>query len=246
MNPTILITFVLMALTLLPLQGGCAKRSNLPATETSSKPSHSTGTILQTYQYSELHSLDDFAFTERDGSDFGKTNLDGKVWIASFFFSSCKFECSDQNRTIRDEIHEKLAGLDFTVVSITCDPANDTVSVLNQYANEFTTHPDKWKFLTAPMSAIQTMADRNFKVIVEPAIHSKRLLLVDKWGRFRERCPIPCSMVKPLPTRTPKCQLPLQTKPVKPNPIGPPGARRTGSLLLNLQTLRANLFVRRR
>lgn len=144
------------------------------------------GSNLQDYKYSELHKVEDFELTERDGSRFGTKDLKGKVWLVSFFFSTCKFECSDQNRTIRDEVHEKLAGTDLVIVSITCDPANDTPDVLKKYATEFTTVPEKWKFLTGPLLDVQAIGNRSFKVVVEPTSHSKRLLLVDKWGRFRD------------------------------------------------------------
>lgn len=175
--------FVIAALAILP---GCSNGNKPEDNKSNEVVENVGGTNLREYKYSELHKIEDFALTERSGVEFGSKDLQGKVWIASFFFSSCKFECSDQNRTIRDEVHEKLAGIDFTVVSITCDPLTDSVDVLKKYATEFTTMPEKWKFLTGPITDIQAIGDKSFKVVVDPTTHSKRILLVDKWGRFRD------------------------------------------------------------
>lgn len=177
---------LLMSLLALVLIAGCGKKSGNSNEDDSSVTAESRGSNIHEYQYSELHKLNDFELTERDGTQLGLNDLRGKVWIASFFFSSCKSECSDQNRTIRDEVHEKLAGVDFTVVSVSVDPESDTPEVLQRYATEFTTSPEKWKFLTGEIGDVQKFGDENFKVIVEPSNHSKRLLLVDKWGTFRD------------------------------------------------------------
>lgn len=145
-----------------------------------------SGSNLIEYKYGELHPVQDFSLTGRDGNPVELEDLKGKVWIASFFFSNCKFECSQQNQTISDEVHSKLLGKDFVVVSFTCDPENDTPKVLADYAKQYVVAEDKWHFVTGPLPRIQAVAEESFKVAVDPSTHTKRLLLVDKWGRFRD------------------------------------------------------------
>ena len=178
-------TGLFLVLAWMVAMAGCS-RSGSVEKKGADPVAEARGSNIQQYRYSELHRVPDFRLTEREGTEFGSSDLKGKVWIASFFFSTCKFECSDQNRTLRDEVHEKLAGMDLTILSLTCDPANDTPAVLRQYATEFTTSPKKWKFLTGELGDIQAVGEQGFKVIVDPTTHTKRLLMVDKWGRFRD------------------------------------------------------------
>ena len=42
--------------------------------------------------------------TERSSSDFDSTQLDGKVWVGSFFFATCPSICVEQNTKIRSII----------------------------------------------------------------------------------------------------------------------------------------------
>lgn len=168
--------------TLVIVFSGCSNGNK----ETTPEITKSGGSNLNEYKYSELHQVADFELTERDGKPFGIEDLKGKVWIASFFFTSCKFECSDQNNTISSEIHAKLSTNDFTAVSITCRPSEDSPKVLSDYANSFVVAPDKWKFLTGPIDAISAIGADSFMVGVEPSTHTKRIMMVDKWGRFRD------------------------------------------------------------
>jgi len=162
---------------------GCSTDKN---EDLQTAPTQSTGSNVNEYKYSELHSVADFQLTERNEKPFGTEDLKGKVWIASFFFTSCKFECSDQNNTISKEIHAKLSTNDFTILSISCDPTNDTPKVLSDYADSYVIAPEKWKFLTGPMESISSIGSDSFMVGVDRLTHTKRLLMVDKWGRFRD------------------------------------------------------------
>ena len=176
------VVYVLLLCILALGSNGCSSGSK----EKTPQSTESGGSNLNEYKYSELHKVADFELTERDGKPFGIEDLKGKVWIASFFFSSCKFECSDQNNTISSEIHAKLSTNDFTTVSITCRPSEDSPKVLADYANSFVIAPDKWKFLTGPVDAISAIGSDSFMVNVEPSTHTKRIVMVDKWGRFRD------------------------------------------------------------
>jgi protein SCO1/2 len=40
-----------------------------------------------------LPPLDEFELTKSDGAPFRSTDMKGKVWIASFFFSTCPGTC---------------------------------------------------------------------------------------------------------------------------------------------------------
>lgn len=175
---------IVLANLLIVFSIGCGRKEKQSAANASQ--AFAVGSNIQQYKYSELHEVEDFQLTDRYGKLFDKSSLSGKVWIASFFFSNCKFECSAQNNTLRDQVHEKLLGTDCTIVSFTCDPQNDTPEVLADYAKEFVVSDEKWKFLTGDLKKIQEVGANSFKVVVDPSTHTKRLLVVDKWGKFRD------------------------------------------------------------
>ena len=72
-------------------------------------------------------------------------------------------------------------------MNFTCDAENDTPPVLREYANRFEAEKYKWFFLTGEQTAIDAIGTNSFGVNVDKATHSESLLVVDKFGRFRDR-----------------------------------------------------------
>jgi len=128
--------------------------------------------------------IKDFALTERSGRKFRSQELDGKVWVASFFFSSCPSSCKQQNEIIR-RLHEKWGPKGVTFVSITCDPETDDPQRLREYAHTFGAHPDQWLFLTGELLHVQRIGGEVFGVYVDKGVHMDRFTLVDRWGKVR-------------------------------------------------------------
>jgi protein SCO1/2 len=112
----------------------------------------------------------DFALIDQNGHPVGKSDLDGKVWIASFLFTNCPDECplltAEMARLQSDTAH--IA--DLRLVSISVDPDRDTPAVLSQYAERFNANPGRWLFLTGDKRAIYRLAREGFRLgIVDPA-----------------------------------------------------------------------------
>jgi protein SCO1/2 len=125
-----------------------------------------------------------FSLTERNGQMVTSDDLQGKVWVASFFFTNCPGVCLKLNQTIAD-LQKELPDTDVRYVSISVDPDNDTPERLQEYAARFQADPQRWLFLTGPMSKIKDIAERSFQVSAEKAVHSDRLIVVDRQGRMR-------------------------------------------------------------
>ena len=77
-----------------------------------------------------------FTLTERSGKPFDSASLRGKVWLASVFFANCPGPCFRENQAVAD-ILKNIPDPDFMVVSVTCDPDNDTPESLRRYADRF-------------------------------------------------------------------------------------------------------------
>ena len=73
--------------------------------------------------------LTEFELTERSGKPFRTADMKGKVWVATYFFTTCPGNCIRLNQNIKF-MHNMPELKDVTWVSITCDPDNDTVEAL--------------------------------------------------------------------------------------------------------------------
>ena len=125
-----------------------------------------------------------FTLTERSGMVFDSTSLRGKVWLASVFFANCPGPCFRENQALAD-ILQHIPDPDFMVVSVTCDPDNDTPESLRQYADRFEADPARWKFLTGDMANIKAIANGTFLLPAEVGVHSERGVVFDRLGRLR-------------------------------------------------------------
>lgn len=145
----------------------------------------------------------DFALVDQTGDTLRSSELEGTAWVAHFFFTSCAGVCpltTTRMRGLRDSLAaEGMLGEEVRLVSISVDPARDTVPVLREYAARFgDSPPSQWAFLTGSSpDAIQRLLQEGFKVTATPAAsttdaaadyqvdHSPRLELVDPEGRVR-------------------------------------------------------------
>jgi cytochrome oxidase Cu insertion factor (SCO1/SenC/PrrC family) len=136
--------------------------------------------------------LSKFELTERSGRKFKFDELEGKVWVASFFFSNCPSLCLRLNHRISD-LEKDLAGSDVRFISISVDPENDTPERLAEYAGRFKADPNRWLFLTPKQADVAAIAEA-FAVSggaeSDPSsghtniTHSDRLMLVDRTGKL--------------------------------------------------------------
>lgn len=127
--------------------------------------------------------LTSFELTERSGETFRSKEMLGKVWVATFFFTTCPGECIRLNQNIKllNDIPELE---DVTWVSITCDPDTDTVEALREYADRWEADPDRWLFVREDLEYIQRVA-LGMKVPLFRKGHRDDAIVIDKWGQVR-------------------------------------------------------------
>ncbi len=128
--------------------------------------------------------IEDFTLVERTGQQFGSKDLEGKVWVANFFFSTCPASCRQQNSRMA-ELQKELGPDGVRFVSITCDPETDTPETLANYARSFNADPNQWKFLTGDLTYISYIGREVFDVTVMPKGHTEKFILVDQNGVVR-------------------------------------------------------------
>jgi len=137
------------------------------------------------------HTIPAFSFVNQEGKAVSNSDLDGKIYVANFFFATCPTICPKMNYNMKG-LTEKF-GKDDRVqfISFTVDPDQDSVAALAAYAKEMGVDNNKWWFLTGNKDSIYTLAKDGFLVSAAGGktaadfFHSQNLLLIDKEKRIR-------------------------------------------------------------
>lgn len=138
------------------------------------------------------HRIPDFEFINQNGEMVSGEDLDGKIYVADFFFTTCPTICPKMS-THMLELQKHFYDLeDFHLISFTVNPEHDTVEVLKDYAEKLRARDSVWDFVTGPKEEIYQMGYEGYMVNAmeddtAPGgfLHSQWLVLVDKKGRIR-------------------------------------------------------------
>ena len=144
------------------------------------------GRAISTIPWGHLPGVDRFVLTDHDGNEVDSATLHGKPYVVSFFFSSCPTFCRDLNKQLRKS-NDAVADADIRFFTITVDPDVDTVPVLKKYADSFDAKAERWSFLTGAKKDLVAIGQGSFNEVVDRDTHTDSILLVDKWGRYRDR-----------------------------------------------------------
>jgi protein SCO1/2 len=145
------------------------------------------------YVITAAHTVPSFQLTNQEGRPFSSEELEGNIFVADFFFTSCGGICPKMTSQLTRVQEAFKNNNNVKLVSFTVDPKKDTVETLASYAAEFKINPRKWSLLTGNKDSIYTLAQKGFYLPASQAgtdelpdfIHSERLILVDKKGRIR-------------------------------------------------------------
>ena len=125
---------------------------------------------------------------------FSNKDVEGKVYIAEFFFTTCPGICPKMNTNLRP-VYEKYKNQpDFLILSHTVNPSTDSVLRLKHYADSLGVDSNHWIFLTGKKDSLYLAArlsyllddpKNNLSPIDEQFIHTQFFALVDKKGKVR-------------------------------------------------------------
>lgn len=153
-----------------------------------------------------FYTVPDFKVTNQDGETITQGNLNDGIYLANFFFATCKDVCPAMNRRVK-RVYDELEGLatknraaanekgiDDTVylpvrfISFTVDPEHDSVPVLKSYVQNMDVKGNNWHFVTTDKENMFKIG-RGFllPVSIEDRTidHSQQVLLIDNKNRIR-------------------------------------------------------------
>lgn len=135
----------------------------------------------------------DFSFVNQDGDTITNDELNGKVYLVDFFFTSCPSICPIMTANMM-KVQERFAHFeDFRSISFTVDPKRDTPAVLKEYAQQRLIKTDKWHFLTGQQDSLYSVAYKYLSSAMEDSLaqggflHTEYFVLIDKEGFLRSR-----------------------------------------------------------
>jgi len=128
--------------------------------------------------------LEEFELTECSGQPFRSRDMLGKVWVTTFFFTSCPGACPRLNANIHylnslKELH------DVVWVSITVDPDTDTLPVLRAYAEKMQADPKRWLFCRGDLDYVTRVGQDFMKLQLGWKGHQDYAVVVDRQGEVR-------------------------------------------------------------
>ncbi|MDX2047180.1 MAG: SCO family protein [Chitinophagaceae bacterium] len=141
-----------------------------------------------------LNNVLPFSFTRHDGKTINEKEVTGKVYVAEYFFTTCKGVCPKMNRNMKKIYDEFKVQKDFLIVSHTVDPQTDSAAQLKRYADSLGANTEHWWFLTGTKEGLYKSARESYLLddpqnnslnIEEQFLHTQFFALVDRQGRVR-------------------------------------------------------------
>ncbi len=133
-----------------------------------------------------------FSFIDQDSVIINNDSLNGKIYVADFFFTTCPSICPIMSKHMLS-IYEKYKGnKEVEFLSHTIDPKHDTIPVLKKYANKLGVKGNQWHFLLGDRDVVYKIAKDGYMTFAAQdstvpggITHSGYFLLIDKEKRIR-------------------------------------------------------------
>ena len=135
-----------------------------------------------------------FSFVNQDGAKVTERDLQGKVAVVEYFFTTCKGICPRMSSSLKRIYNEFKNESDFMILAHTVEPENDSVARLKFYADSMHIDTKKWVLVTGRKDSLYNSArssyllddpKNNLEKIEDQFIHTQFFALVDKKGQVR-------------------------------------------------------------
>jgi len=134
-----------------------------------------------------------FSFTNQYGQAFSSENVKGKIYLANFFFTTCKGICPKMTNNIMKVYRHFEGNANVLFLSHSVTPEIDSVAKLKAYADENGIRTSQWELLTGNATEIYSLARKSY--FIEEAnglskdstefLHTENIVLVDREGHIR-------------------------------------------------------------
>ena len=140
------------------------------------------------YDIPILKPVPEFSFINQDGDPFTEKDLNDKITVLDFIFTSCAGPCPIMTHNMTGLYRSFSQVEEVQFVSITVDPDVDTQDILKQYAKINGVNDGRWQFITSNIEAIKDLKKNGFMLYAEelPRGHAIKFVLIDQNGQIRK------------------------------------------------------------
>jgi protein SCO1/2 len=139
------------------------------------------------------HTIADFSFLNQDSTIISQKNIEGKIHVANFIFTSCGSICPVMTTNLKIVNDSLSKNSDVVLLSYSVTPWIDSPSVLKAYKKRNGIQNSNWHFLTGSKKDIYKLArksyfaeeDLGFTKDSTEFLHTEHFILVDKSKRIR-------------------------------------------------------------
>lgn len=143
--------------------------------------------------YKNIHKIPSFSFLNQDGKVMTEKNVEGKIFVANFFFTTCRNICTKMTNNMHLIQDAFINDKQVYLISHSVTPESDSVPKLKKYALDNKINSDKWSLLTGDKSSIYRLAKQEyfagdtigFYQTGNEFLHTENFILVDKHRRIR-------------------------------------------------------------
>ena len=136
------------------------------------------------------HEIPNFSFTNQFGDVISHKDVQNKIYVANFFFTSCPSICIDLTNNLK--IVQNAFDDKIIILSHSVDPEIDTVERLMKYQEINEINGKNWFLLRGNIDEIIKMAQLGYFAIASidnhvenSLIHTENIVLVDRQQRIR-------------------------------------------------------------
>jgi len=141
----------------------------------------------------DFHHIREFELIDQNGEMITEKNLNGKVSVVDFFFTTCPGICpkmTSNMKLVQDAFQEDEKVL---ILSHSVTPAYDSIPVLKEYVEEKGITKQEWHLLKGERSVIYDLGrnqyfveeDLGLEKDPDAFIHTENFILVDQKRRIR-------------------------------------------------------------
>ncbi len=138
------------------------------------------------------HTIGEFTLVNQYGDTVTNKSLEGKVYVADFFFTTCPTICPVMKKQMKKVYEATRADERVAILSHTIDPKHDTPEVLRKFAEDLGITGTKWQFVTGPKKDIYDIGQGSYMVTAKEDstaeggyLHSGAFILIDTHRRVR-------------------------------------------------------------
>ncbi len=143
--------------------------------------------------YKKIHQIPSFSLVNQEGNTITEKDVEGKIYVANFFFTTCRNICSKMTTNMHLIQDAYSDDEQIYLLSHSVTPESDSVPKLKKYALENKIRADKWSLLTGDKSSIYRLAKQEyfagdtigFYQTGNEFLHTENFILIDKHRRIR-------------------------------------------------------------